>query len=237
MTGLRAKNKADRHFRILNAASRLFREGGYEATRIEAIAAEAEVSIGTIYNYYQNKGDILVAIVSMEVNEVLRAGRRVIEEPPRSVSGAIDMLIATYIDHSLVYLSKEMWRHAMAISTQQPESPFGKTYSALDQDLKDQTCALLAKLKELGLVRDGVDARGVGEMIFNNTNMMFIEFVKAESMEVGDLRASISRHNRTLLEAIATRGGEAAPRAAVEDAFRERALDDGRASRGPRGLA
>ena len=128
MPGLRAKNKADRHLRILNAASRLFREGGYEATRIEAIAADAEVSIGTIYNYYQNKGDILVAIVSMEVNEVLRAGQRVIDEPPRDVSGAVDTLIATYIDHSLVYLSKEMWRHAMAISTQQPESPFGRTY-------------------------------------------------------------------------------------------------------------
>jgi len=237
MTGLRAKNKADRHLRILNAASRLFREGGYEATRIEAIAAEAGVSIGTIYNYYQNKGDILVAIVSMEVNEVLRAGQRVIEEPPRSVSDAIDMLIATYIEHSLVYLSKEMWRHAMAISTQQPESPFGKTYSALDQDLKDQTCALLAKLKEVGLVRDGVDARGVGEMIFNNTNMMFIEFVKAEAMEVGDLRASISRHNRTLLDAIAARGTEPALRGETDDAFRDGLLENRRTRRGPRRLS
>ena len=25
-----------------------------------------------------------------------------------------------------------MWRQAMAISTQQPDSPFGKTYAALD---------------------------------------------------------------------------------------------------------
>ena len=56
---------------------------GYEASRIEAIAAEAEVSIGTIYNYYQNKGDLLVAIVSMEVNEVLIAGQRVVDAPPR----------------------------------------------------------------------------------------------------------------------------------------------------------
>jgi AcrR family transcriptional regulator len=207
MSGLRAKNKADRHSRILSAASRLFREGGYEATRIEAIAAEADVSIGTIYNYYRNKGDILVAIVSMEVNEVLRAGQRVVEEPPRDVSIAVDMLIATYIEHSLVYLSKEMWRYAMAISTQQPESPFGRTYSSLDQDLQDQTCALIERLKELSLVRDTVDARGVGEMIFNNTNMMFIEFVKAESMAVRELRAAISRHNRTLLNAIAVQAG------------------------------
>jgi AcrR family transcriptional regulator len=120
MTGLRAKHKADRNSRILEAASRQFREAGFEETRIEAIAAEAQVSIGTIYNYYQNKGDILVAIVFMEVNEVLEAGKRIIEKPPRNAEKAIDALIATYIEHSLVYLSKEMWRQAMATSTQQP---------------------------------------------------------------------------------------------------------------------
>ena len=115
--------------RILDAAAELFREAGYEGAKIEAIAAAAEVSVGTIYNYYQNKGDILVAIVSMEVNEVLNAGRGVVAEPPRNVGDAIDTLIGIYIEHSQSYLSKEMWRQAMAISTQQPDSPFGRTYT------------------------------------------------------------------------------------------------------------
>ncbi|MBC8036921.1 MAG: TetR/AcrR family transcriptional regulator, partial [Rhizobiales bacterium] len=189
MTGLRAKHKADRNSRIVEAATGLFREAGYEGTRIEAIAAEAQVSIGTIYNYYQNKGDILVAIVSMEVNEVLQAGHRIIQRPPKNVAKAIDALIATYIEHSLVYLSKEMWRQAMATSTQQPDSPFGKTYTALDRDLADQTCALIAKLQELGLVRGDIDGRGVGEMLFNSMNMMFIEFIKREDMTIKELRA------------------------------------------------
>ena len=145
MTGLRARQKADRHQRILQAASELFRKSGYEGAKIEAIAALAEVSIGTIYNYYQNKGDLLVAIVAMEVNEVLNAGRNVIARPPANVAKAVDKLIIGYIEHSLVYLSKEMWRQAMAISTQQPESPFGKTYSDLDRALIDQTCALIAQ--------------------------------------------------------------------------------------------
>ena len=68
MAGLRAKHKIDRNSRIVEAASGLFRREGYEGARIEEIAAKAEVSVGTIYNYYRNKGDILVAIVSMEVH-------------------------------------------------------------------------------------------------------------------------------------------------------------------------
>jgi AcrR family transcriptional regulator len=202
MAGLRAKHKIDRNSRIVEAASGLFRREGYEGARIEEIAAKAEVSVGTIYNYYRNKGDILVAIVSKEVHEVLAAGQRILQKPPKNVEKAVDALIATYIDHSLVYLSKEMWRQAMATSTQQPDSPSGTTYTSLDRDLADQTCALIAKLQELGLVRGDIDGRGVGEMIFNSMNMMFIEFIKREDMAIKELRAHIRRQNRTLVKAI-----------------------------------
>ena len=204
MAGLRAKHKIDRNSRIVEAASGLFRREGYEGARIEEIAAKAEVSVGTIYNYYRNKGDILVAIVSMEVHEVLAAGLRIVQNPPKDVERAIDTLIATYLDHSLVYLSKEMWRQAMATSTQQPDSPFGKTYTSLDRALADQTCALIAKLQNLGFAHSAIDARGVGEMIFNSMNMMFIEFIKDEDMSIKTLRTNIRRQNRTLVQAIST---------------------------------
>lgn len=202
MSGLRAKHKADRHRRIVEAAAALFRDAGYEGAKIETIAAQAEVSVGTIYNYYRNKGDILVAIVSMEVNEVLNAGRHVVSNPPADVGDAIDTLIGIYIEHSLIYLSKQMWRQAMAISTQQPESPFGRTYGELDRGLTDQICALIARLQSLGLVRDDVDGRTVGELVFNNMNMMFIEFVKRDAAKMPELRAAIRRQNRILVEAI-----------------------------------
>jgi AcrR family transcriptional regulator len=203
MAGLRAKHKADRHQRIVEAAARLFRAQGYDTVKMEAIAAAADVSIGTIYNYYKNKGDLLVAIVSMEVHEVLAAGERVIGDPPRNPEKAVAKLIANYIEHALVYLSKEMWRQAMAITTQQPDSPCGVAYNALDEALARQTAKLIRKLQTLGLVRVGVDARAIGELIFNNLNMMFTIFVKQEAMSVSTLLARIRRQNRTLVQAIA----------------------------------
>ena len=202
MPGLRAKQKANRHMRILDNAAQLFRDHGYDAVKMESIAADAEVSIGTIYNYYQNKGDLLVAIVTMEVNEVLAAGEQVIEKPPRNAVKAIDKLIGIYIEHSLVYLSKEMWRQAMAISIQQPESPFGVAYTALDVALARQMCSLIEKLQALGLAYTEVDARSCGELIFNNMNMMFTVFVKQESMTVKELRSSIRTQMRPVIAAL-----------------------------------
>lgn len=202
MSGLREKQKADRDQRILKAATRLFREVGYDRTKIETIAAKARVSIGTVYNYYQNKGDLLVAIVSMEVNEVLRAGAELIQSPPAAVEDAVDALISIYLDHSLVYLNKEMWRHAMAISIRQPESPFGRRYSELDLSLAAQVCDLIEALQQHGLVKQGVDAKAAGETIFNNTNMMFTTFVKSEDMSLEVLKETISRQLRPLLAAL-----------------------------------
>jgi len=202
MSGLREKQKADREQRILKAASRLFREEGYDRTKIETIAAKAKVSIGTVYNYYQNKGDLLVAIVSMEVNEVLRAGAALIERPPAAPEKAVNGLISIYLDHSLVYLNKEMWRQAMAISTRQPDSPFGRRYAELDERLTRQVCALIERLQARGRVKAEIDAAAAGEMIFNNTNMMFTLFVKSDAMTLAALKSAIARQLRPLLAAV-----------------------------------
>ncbi|MDP9811124.1 AcrR family transcriptional regulator [Rhizobium tibeticum] len=198
MTGLRAKQKADRNRRILEAATSLFREVGYDSARIEDIAERAEVSVGTFYNYYENKGDILVATVSMEVEEVLACGKSIVENPPATTLEALQVLIDQYFDHSLVYLSKEMWRTAMAISIQQPESPFSRRYTELDGRLCDQVSMLVQKLQLRGAVMPGIDAVAVGQMAFNNLNMMFLEFVKDDAMTLETLKERVARQNRPL---------------------------------------
>src|SRR5688572_30007671 len=100
MAGLRAKHKADRHQRIVEAAARLFRTQGYDSVEMEASAAAADVSIGSIYNCCKNQGGLRVAIVSMEVHEVPAAGERVIADPPRRAEKAVAKLIANYVEHA-----------------------------------------------------------------------------------------------------------------------------------------
>ncbi len=193
MAGLRQRQKADRHDRILQAAAAMFREAGYGAVRIEDIAARAELSVGTLYNYFETKGELLLAIVTMEVEEVLAQGQAVLEAPPPSVGEALALLVGGYYDHSLVYLSKEMWRTAMALSIEAPDTPFSKRYTELDRLLTGQLCDLMARLQRRGLLQPGVDTRALGEMLFNTVNQMFIEFVKDDAMTVATLQAQVAR--------------------------------------------
>jgi AcrR family transcriptional regulator len=201
MTGLRARHKADRTHRILGAATSLFRAQGYDAVRIEDIAAAADVSAGTCYNYFSTKGDILLAIVAMEVEEVIETGRDIVTDPPAEVAEALDQLIRNYYDHSLLYLTKELWRRAIALTVEAPETPFSQRYMALDRRLTGQVGDLVAALQARRLVRGDLDPGVLGGILFNQLNQVFVEFITAEAMSLADLHR-ISRRATDQLAAL-----------------------------------
>jgi AcrR family transcriptional regulator len=53
--------------RILDAAARIFHEQGYTAATTNDIADEAEVSIGSLYQYFPNKDAVLVALTRRHI--------------------------------------------------------------------------------------------------------------------------------------------------------------------------
>jgi len=60
----RQRRAAARRAEILDAAAHLFAEKGFHRTTTHDIAAAADVSEGTLYNYFENKDDILFGIMS-----------------------------------------------------------------------------------------------------------------------------------------------------------------------------
>jgi AcrR family transcriptional regulator len=195
MSGLRDRKKADRSRRILEAAGELFRTTGYEAARIEDIAARADVGVGTAYNYFSNKGEMLLAITTMEVETVMEKAEHALNQPQPDVATALSRLVNVYFDYSLVYLTKDMWRSAIALSIQQPTTPFGLRYAALDLRLCKQVLWLLQSLQKTGLIAPAIDIESVSEIVFNNLNTMFTEFVKQDAMEVEAARKIVLRQN------------------------------------------
>ena len=71
----REANKRKSRQKILKASRRLFKEYGYENTMIEDVAAKAEVSKATLYNYFPNKDSLLVGTM----DEVTESFERFIE--------------------------------------------------------------------------------------------------------------------------------------------------------------
>jgi AcrR family transcriptional regulator len=68
-----------RRAQLLVAAKRVFAARGYAAANIADICAEAGVARGTIYQYFQNKRDVLIGLL----DEVAARVERVLAERPR----------------------------------------------------------------------------------------------------------------------------------------------------------
>ncbi|HEY6875015.1 MAG TPA: TetR family transcriptional regulator [Candidatus Dormibacteraeota bacterium] len=59
-TGLRERKKQKTKAAIQRAAMRLFKKQGYEETTVEQIAAAADISESTFFNYFPSKEDVVI---------------------------------------------------------------------------------------------------------------------------------------------------------------------------------
>jgi AcrR family transcriptional regulator len=67
-TGLRARNQLQRRARIIKAAAALASRGGIEAMQMRTVAERAGVALGTLYRYFPSKMDLVVAVISEELD-------------------------------------------------------------------------------------------------------------------------------------------------------------------------
>lgn len=70
----RPSNRAERREQILNAFARVLADHGYAGATISAVAAEAEVAPGLIHHHFENKEELLAALLQ---DLVLRFRRRI----------------------------------------------------------------------------------------------------------------------------------------------------------------
>ena len=84
--------------KILSAALELFANKGYDATSIDSIAKKAGISKGLIYNYYESKKSILLAIFAdaMNIGEQMVKAQKDVKDPNERikmmVNGVFDMM-------------------------------------------------------------------------------------------------------------------------------------------------
>lgn len=83
--------------RILDVAEELFASQGYTATSTNAIATQAQVPIGSLYQFFPDKTAILLAL-AMRYAEKLRQQLTALDEaesPTLALSGYVEQLIET----------------------------------------------------------------------------------------------------------------------------------------------
>jgi AcrR family transcriptional regulator len=88
--GLRERNKLQKRQRIRAAARELFSKRGYDAATLRQIAHRAHVGLGTLFNYAQDKRDLVFLIFNEELSTVTDAALKM----PAPRQPLLDQLLA-----------------------------------------------------------------------------------------------------------------------------------------------
>ncbi|MFK7751291.1 MAG: TetR/AcrR family transcriptional regulator [Sedimentitalea sp.] len=193
MANLRARQKAQREARILDAALSMFRARGFDDAKMEQIAEMSELSIGTLYNYFPTKGDLLVAIVALETADTLAAGAAVVDDPPGDPTQALLALADVWYRSSFRLLDKRLWRHAFAMMIERPNAPSSVRFAQNDEHLRAQLADLIRALQKRGLARGDINASDAGLCAFNVIDRTFMMFVTDDNMSNPQLLRTLGR--------------------------------------------
>jgi len=197
MSGLRAKQKEIRRQAILAAAARLFKARGFDKTAMEEIAAAAELSVATVYNYFKTKGEICVAIYKADRDLVQAATDRVIADPPKDPVAAICKLIETDFETEVPFIDRGAWE-ALFAAAFQTQPGVAEAWAGAEIMRIDQFVRLLDVLRGRGAIAVGADIKSAADLLGALTFSYFFDWIV-------DLKTGTGAGNRRFLDAGAKR--------------------------------
>ena len=196
---LRQTNKANRKKHIVKNAARLFSSVGYDLTAIEMVAERSNVSPATIYNNFDDKIGLLLAVLIDESEDIQQISKRLIANRRANDISVIYRLIELYVDHPMEFMNKSCWRQALAASTASSNKKFTQEYQNVDNQLKNLLIDVMHLLHQEQVFRTEADVQSLGEVIWNNVNQMFTDFISDEVMPLVELKNAMKRQTEAII--------------------------------------
>ncbi len=201
-TGRRERKKERARQDIRAAAYELFRKKGYDDTRMEEIAEFADLSVGTLYNYFPSKGELLLSLIADSDDRYLREGRAMVAEPPRSAEIALAEIMVLATEHCVRHLGKSVWRHVSASSIANAGSTFGLQYDTTTKKHEKLVVDMLQALQTRGQIRQNLELQDAAHFLFSMKSKLFINFVSNDEMQIEQHREEVRQGVRLFLTGI-----------------------------------
>ncbi|WP_019875367.1 TetR/AcrR family transcriptional regulator [Sporichthya polymorpha] len=194
--GRRQRNNAERRARLLAEARALFDAQGIEATTIEQIAAAADLSTRTLYNFFPTKTDLVAALLSDEIQDRLRtgipSGRSAHRSPVSGVFAVVEAMVEV-----MGSASKAEQQMVLAGALLADGDNEARRYvRSIDVFLTDLLRDRLAQHADA--LRPDLDPDETAGLIFSLLNGLYIGWLRGEG-ELTEILPTVRRYLQVLL--------------------------------------
>ena len=191
MSGVRQKKQAKTEAAILRSAAYLISKKGLDRTSVEDIAARAEVGVGTVYNYFGSKNELLVALMERHTRELLKEREGVLASPGARPEAALTNLLWVYAKGFLTKYERRMLREVFAASFLQPEA-LGKKMTRLDYELMGQMVGLMGKYQQAGVVKKTLPLEQAALILYGSFALVVIMYLEYEELTLDAVKQQLT---------------------------------------------
>jgi AcrR family transcriptional regulator len=193
------ERKQKTKLRILEAAEQLFQTQGFAKTTMNDVAKVADVGVGTLYNYYPSKTDLLIAIFGEKVEEV-PLEQLLSQSPTLSVTLQLkqltEHLIRRFIQHDRALLRESI---ALAIGLNGDATAIAKGTIHLDAQMMKILQSIIEQGIRSGEFPPDYDAGLAVQMIHANAVALVLNYLMDEQMSIDEVIEQMSRRIDFLL--------------------------------------
>ena len=173
----RKKNAEEKRDAILNAARHLFRQKGFEATTIDAIAEAASVSAPTVYAAFSSKRGVLKAILN---KARFNAEYEAIVSQVKESTDVIERLsFVAAIVRSVYEGERQEMDFLKGSGIVDPE--FAAVQNEQEIQRRDRQKMNIDLLAEKGMLRDGLDVQTARDLLWTLTSRDVYHMLAVES--------------------------------------------------------
>lgn len=201
--GRRERKKLEARVAVLAAARRLMEADGYDETSMAAVAEAADVSVGSVYNYFGNKQALLLGVVSEAARGLLEAGEAVLREPGNDAVAALSALMRAYVE-ALASLGKTLLKRALGVSfTEAPE--MSSELISLDHLMVRQLEELISVFRDRGAITQELSAQEAAFTLYGTLCTAIMMWVMLPDEDIAGLIEILDRQLRVVFRGLEPR--------------------------------
>jgi len=174
---------------ILDAAAERFIADGIDVARMETIAADAEVSVGTLYNYFGSKQSLLMALFAVEIEEMLEAGGVAVSDDVDPVE-AVHHLFDVYLEGMLA-INRDLLREVLRFSLGGGDAVH--ELARLDLELMTQLGGVLAYHQESGRILASIVIDDAVFILYSVLITELLMYLSLDDVDPSALRTNVAR--------------------------------------------
>jgi len=196
----------DRRAQILDAALVCFAKRGFHQASMHDISAEAGISVGLIYRYFENKDAVISAMADRHKTEIHEVLERAQQAP--TLLESLEILFTAHCCEDAPQLVSAFVVDLYAEASRNPH--VADLVRDVLQTAMDGVTDLIARSPEVGSAADGLKPHELAELIFAvSRGMLMRDVLQPQTMTAAERRARQLEVTRRLWRLLFT--GQAQP--------------------------